>query len=294
MKDPADHPLPKLRPDYLAQQEAYGDVRHPDRLVAHYMLERRLADRLLTASASERRQLYGLLYEELFSTLDDHPQHTAEREACSLRVTRQLRLLRPYVDQQARFVEIGCGDAALSMAMAQTVREAVGVDVTDALLPGERSANFTFVKTDGIALPIASQSVDLVYSNQLMEHLHPDDALEQLREIRRIIRPGGRYVCITPSRVTGPHDVSRYFDYEATGFHVSEYDYRSLRSAFQVAGFKRFEVVFTARGRRIVAPYAIARAADLAAYALPRSWRARFGRTRWADVLFAMVVIGRC
>jgi SAM-dependent methyltransferase len=258
------------------------------------VLERRLADRLRAACTSERRQLYGPLYDELFSSLDDHPQHTAQSETWSLRVTRQLRLLRPYLDRRARFVEIGCGDAAVSIAAAQIVREAVGVDVTGALLPTQRPSNFTFVKTDGVGLAIASESVDLVYSNQLMEHLHPEDALEQLREIRRILRPGGHYVCITPSRVTGPHDVSRYFDYEATGFHISEYDYRSLRSTFRVAGFKNFSVVFTARGQRVLAPYAIARLAELAAYALPRNWRAHFGRTRWADVLFAMIAIGRC
>jgi hypothetical protein len=30
-------------------------------------------------------------------------------------------------------------------------------------------------------------------------------------EINRILKPGGQYLCATPSRVTGPHDISVFF-----------------------------------------------------------------------------------
>ncbi len=43
-------------------------------------------------------------------------------------------------------------------------------------------------------MPFDSDSIDLVISNQLMEHLHPDDAYDQLREVYRVLRDGGRYV----------------------------------------------------------------------------------------------------
>jgi SAM-dependent methyltransferase len=40
-----------------------------------------------------------------------------------------------------------------------------------------------------------------------MEHLHVEDAEAQLQEIHRVLRPGGHYVCTTPSVITGPHDI---------------------------------------------------------------------------------------
>ncbi|WP_352903664.1 class I SAM-dependent methyltransferase [Mesorhizobium sp. M0833] len=75
--------------------------------------------------------------------------------------------------------------------------------MTDALLPpGEKPANFQFVRIDGIHLRFADNSLDFMFSDQLMEHLHPDDD-RQLSEVYRVLSPGGAYYCTlqTPSRV---------------------------------------------------------------------------------------------
>ena len=55
--------------------------------------------------------------------------------------------------------------------------------------------------------------------------MHLADAEAQLREMQRVLSPGGAYWCRTPNRVTGPHDISCFFDQVATGFHLLEYDY---------------------------------------------------------------------
>ena len=73
-------------------------------------------------------------------------------------------------------------------------------------------------------------SVDLAFSDQLMEHLHPDDAVEQLRNIHRALKPGGVYVCVTPNRLYGPSDISAFFDDEARGFHLKEYSLDEIRA----------------------------------------------------------------
>jgi hypothetical protein len=102
----------------------------------------------------------------------------------------------------------------------------------------------------------------------LMEHLHPDDAMEQLRSIADALRPGGRYICITPNRLTGPHDISAGFDDEARGFHLREYTYRELACAFRRAGFRRVRVVESMHGR------ALARLVTRLASVSPRAARA--------------------
>ena len=89
------------------------------------------------------------------------------------------------------------------------------------------------------SVPLAGESVNVAYSNQLMEHLHPDDAVEQLRNIYDVLVPGGLYLCVTPSRLTGPHDISKYFDEVATGFHLKEYSISELHRLFQDVGFSK-------------------------------------------------------
>jgi SAM-dependent methyltransferase len=81
-----------------------------------------------------------------------------------------------------------------------------------------------------------------------MEHLHPDDAFEQLQNIYRSIAPGGIYVCVTPNRLTGPHDISCYFDSLATGFHLKEYTVGEMKSLFLKAGFKKVRAYIGAKG----------------------------------------------
>ena len=40
--------------------------------------------------------------------------------------------------------------------------------------------NFEFIVSDGVTIPVPENSVSIAYSYQCMEHLHPDDAVEQL------------------------------------------------------------------------------------------------------------------
>jgi ubiquinone/menaquinone biosynthesis C-methylase UbiE len=106
-------------------------------------------------------------------------------------------------------------------------------------------------------------SVDFVYSNQLMEHLHPDDAREQLREIRRILKRGGRYFCITPNANSGPHDISMFFDSQATGFHLKEYSYGSLAHEMRMAGFESVTPVLVHKRKSYRIPLVAAHAVEI-------------------------------
>jgi SAM-dependent methyltransferase len=251
-------PCKALRPDHERTRRLNRERRSPERLAAHYMLERELAERLRQAPPPERARVYSEVYSELFASLPDHPQHAAERTSQSQRVGAQVSMLLPLLGGGRRYLEIGCGDAAVTFAMASHVRQAFGLDVTDALIHHTTAPeNFRFLRTDGVHIPLPAASVDLAYSNQLMEHLHPDDAEAQLREVARVLAPGGLYLCRTPNRLTGPHDISAYFDYQATGFHLREYDYRSLRRLMKASGFASVRFVVGGR-RRLPMPYALA------------------------------------
>jgi SAM-dependent methyltransferase len=267
-----------LRPDFERTRRRNRERRSPERLAAHYALERPLAERLREATPAERPRVYSEVYGELFAALPDHPQHAAKRTDRAQRVAAQLALLLPLLCGGRRYLEIGCSDAAVTFGMATHVRQAFGLDVTDALvdLPGA-PANFRFLRTDGVHIPLPSASVDLVYSNQLLEHLHPDDAEAQLREVVRVLAPGGVHLCRTPNRLTGPHDISAYFDYQATGFHLREYDFRSLRRLMMAAGFSRVRFVVGGASHAPM-PFVLAAALESLLDRLPPAARTRAAR----------------
>jgi SAM-dependent methyltransferase len=282
---------PRFRPDFFKQQHFLRDDRAADRLVAHYVLERALSDRLRRASRAGRSLAYTEVYRELFTSLPDHPQRRVSPGG-SVRVEAQLRRIDKLLRPLSVFLEIGCGDAALGFAAASQVHTVFGLDVTDALIDfASAPSNFGFLRTAGIEIPLPAGKVDFAYSNQLLEHLHPEDAADQLREVCRVLKPGGHYMCITPSRVSGPHDISCYFDYEATCLHLREYDYGSLRALFRDAGFQNFSCCASIRGREVRLPYAAIRALERSLLVLPAHIRANLTRASPVQAILGLNII---
>jgi len=269
-----DNPI-SLRADYKRIQKIRRDNRSPERLTAHYELERTLANRLRNSSREERKHLYTEVYSELFAGLPDHPQNTWTADPKNRRITQKVNMLRRFLSPNSIFLEVGCGDAALASALANNASEVIALDVTDVLIDfASAPKNFRFLGTSGVDIALPDNSVDVAYSNQLMEHLHVDDAEDQLREIVRVLKPGGVYLCNTPSRVTGPHDISCCFTDVATGFHMREYDYASLREIFLNAGFSKVRFPILLKGHWLATPpYPFLRVLEICLMKIPSRYR---------------------
>jgi SAM-dependent methyltransferase len=232
------------------------DQRTPEQLREHYEVEKELATRLRNASKIERRSLYNVVYDERAQRIPHHPLVTqaADPEIRARAIAPQLRLLNSFLTPETVFLEVGPGDCALALEVAKHVRHVYAVDVSEELvIDAARPSNFELFLSDGIHVPVPANAVDLAYSNQLMEHLHPDDAIDQLRGIFHALVPGGMYICITPNRLSGPYDISRHFDEVATGFHLKEYTITELEAAFKAAGFSKVRA-FVSYGGRVLTP----------------------------------------
>jgi len=225
-----------------------AEARSRAALKRHYDIETALAAELRQAGKAERKDLYRSLYNQLFMSVPDHPQLTmlTNPQAAERETARQLGILRPFLTPSSIVLEVGAGACHLSVELAKHVQQVYAVDVSDeisgkATLPN----NCHLILSDGTSIPVDPGSIDIAYSNQLMEHLHPDDALEQLHHIYDALRPSGMYICITPNRLCGPHDVSRTFDDVPRGFHLREYDNRDLSALFRQVGFRRLRIMLS-------------------------------------------------
>jgi SAM-dependent methyltransferase len=255
-----------------------NETRPFERVKDHYQIEKELAARLRAASKEERRHLYTTVYDELFRRVPDHPQLQLKLDTRARRreVLERLRLLRKYLQRDATYLEIGPGDCALAIEAARRVRKVFAVDVSREIAAGILLLkNLELATSDGCSIPVADGSIDIAYSDQLMEHLHPDDAVEQLANIYRAMAPGAVYLCITPNRWNGPHDVSRYFDEEATGFHLREYTVSELSQMFSEVGFRKLKVLVGGGGSHVSIPVGFVKTLEALLAMLPR----QFGRT---------------
>lgn len=248
-----------------------GDTRPASQLREHYAIERALAQRLRDAPAGRRGPLYAEVYDELFTRVTHHPQlRRRASEERSRQVERELHFLEGLLASEMAFLEVGAGDLALSRRMAGLVEEVHAVDVASEIAAGETlPANLHIYLTDGPGLPLPDDTAALAYSNQLIEHLHPDDALGHLREVFRVLAPGGRYLCVTPNALTGPWDISRMFSQAATGLHLHEYSNRELAGLLDTVGFVEVRAVAPARPRARQVPVWLFTAPELALQALP-------------------------
>ena len=107
------------------------------------------------------------------------------------RACRDLGKVRP------RILDVGCGTGA-NLQMLSRFGVAEGVDVSVAALDFCRARGLAEVKQGAAeSLPYEDAAFDLVTGLDVVEHL--DDDIAGLKEMRRVLRPGGRAVLFVPA-----------------------------------------------------------------------------------------------
>lgn len=207
---------------------------------AHFELERKLANELKNTTVEQRRVLYQKLYNDLFSAFPAIPEGlNISKED---RLAWQLKLMKRLFDKNKIVLEIGAGDLLLSKELAKHFKKIIAYEVADSIpfIEG-KPENFELKIFNGIDMHEQPSSVDIIYSNQVFEHLHLDDITPLLNDYHSYLTPGGKLVVITPHRLTGPHDISRDFTKDAEGFHMKEYTYGEMRSLLKAHGFHKIK-----------------------------------------------------
>ncbi len=234
-----------------------ADDRTLEQIKEHYEIEKSLARRLRDSTSEERTTLYAEVYDELFSRVTHHPLVTGKiSDGRAIRVKETIAFLKRFLNSDSTFLEVGPGDCALTFGVARFVKQAYAVDVSEEIMTRQGCPdNCELVLSDGSDIPVKRGSVDVTYSKDLLEHLHPDDALAHLQSVIDALAPGGIYICRTPNALSGPHDVSRYFEVgEATGLHLKEYTTTEIARACKSIGFTRTQPYLWFKGRLVILP----------------------------------------
>ena len=111
-----------------------------------------------------------------------------------------------------RVLEIGTGTGYGIDIIAPNVEHFVTMDKTRSEELGAMPANVEFKEGVVPPLPFADESFDYVVSFQVIEHIKRDK--EFVREVRRVLKSGGKFIVTTPNR---PMSLTR------NPWHVREY-----------------------------------------------------------------------
>jgi 2-polyprenyl-6-hydroxyphenyl methylase/3-demethylubiquinone-9 3-methyltransferase len=136
------------------------------------------------------------------------PAYTETHGSSDRLLSYRLGVIRRLLDGQRRgtLLEIGCGTAIHLLALADDFDHVIGTDMSPAMVDAARrladatgaGANIS-IRVDPAEdlATVADGSIDAVVCVGALEHM-PDKA-RVLSQVRRVLSPGGRFVCLTPN-----------------------------------------------------------------------------------------------
>jgi 2-polyprenyl-3-methyl-5-hydroxy-6-metoxy-1,4-benzoquinol methylase len=164
------------------------------------------------------------------------------------RAQRRADFFLEYLRPGMRALEIGCGTGMFTRLCAPSGATIVAVELSETLLTeARRDAAFphvTYEVGDAHALKYADASFDMVYGSSVLHHL---EVVPALRELHRVLRPGGRLVFAEPNMLNPQIYAERHVDWvrRRTGTSPDETAFVrfTLRRQLASAGFVQIEVV---------------------------------------------------
>ncbi len=153
-----------------------------------------MATNVNNVTSSLPREMEQHTYSIMYEVEGKHWWFTGRRHIIAgfvERACRDLGRVRP------RILDVGCGTGA-NLQMLSRFGVAEGVDVSVAALDFCRARGLAKVKQGAAeSLPYEDAAFDLVTGLDVVEHL--DDDIAGLKEMRRVLRPGGRAVLFVPA-----------------------------------------------------------------------------------------------
>lgn len=162
--------------------------------------------------SAEREFAYYRVTPELVAS-HRRTQESLEREAflTGLLIARGLGVLDTRDVRGARVLDLGAGECSLAAALAGPLgaAEVWAVDAvpkqiwaaSERAAAARRGPGLRCLIADCRDLPFLDASFDLIVANLVLHHIEPVGAV--LAQVRRLLRPGGRFAALEPSPLLG-------------------------------------------------------------------------------------------
>ncbi len=131
-----------------------------------------------------------------------------------------------------RVLDLGCGRGEMAGVLSELgVSDVFGVDISEYAISeaaGTNAGKVAICDISALGIPFVSNYFDLVLALDVLEHVR--DPENVLREINRVLAPGGRLFVTVP----GPLSPNAAVDPS----HINIWPYRKWRRAIEMSGFR--------------------------------------------------------
>ncbi len=212
--------------------------------VRQFELEKKYAQQILTTSqhSHARLSLIQQANDEVMALVDSYTSTGIDGQH-----TSTLKMIKKIVQPGAEILDFGCGQGELVKLLNQAGYSGFGYEIS----PHGRQIAQELLSNNNLTARILTQDqfvtkkFDLIVLDNVIEHLVPDEIDNLITKFKQILTDQGQILIITPHRLAGPHDISRYFlpvGSQAQGLHLREYTVSDLkqlldRHGLQSAGY---------------------------------------------------------
>jgi len=145
-----------------------------------------------------------------------------------------------------RVLDIACGDGYGCRILSGTVGDVLGIDINEALIASNNQQNgqknIRYAVDNAFGLSLGDGAVTGATAMELIEHLPVDQVDTFVKEVRRVVAPGGAFICSTPQNSHGEIPV--------VPWHVREYSFSELK-AILGRHFARVKILSSKSGGRL-------------------------------------------
>ena len=131
--------------------------------------------------------------------------------------------------RSSKILDLGCGTGEFTEEISKLGYDVKGVDINPPEGDKYETTDLSCEKT-----PWEDESFDIIFSKSVIEHFRDPDKL--VNEAHRLLKPGGIFICMTPS---WKHAYKEQFYIDHT--HYSPFTRHSLETICELSGFKTSE-----------------------------------------------------
>lgn len=162
-------------------------------------------------------------------------KYTGERAIGSSKKLYDFERIYKYVadtfkDKGEAVLDYGCGSGYGTVLLSKYFKNVSGIDVSQETInyckSNFKKDNLHFSVFDPLLQPFPNDSFDFIFSFQVFEHIPLDQVEIYIRNVKNMLRPGGKAI------ITTPNCNNYYNNFSGNIFHVKEYSQVELEKLF--------------------------------------------------------------